>query len=290
MFRASHPVHVCDYAHFSPDFLVSFAMAKRRTEDAQPRGASKPMQPPPDQRAVGSPHTLAPLNGIEVGLPLSPTRAAAARHSQEATQPAPNSPAPMQQDTPPRLSQRPTQPMEFTLTPTKDKGTAGKAPPRHSQETTQPSTSQLVDLYTRYREKLDNEEELIRECTAQYQQTGKGQSTAPSYGQPIGLGFSPFGSVPADWGMPRGPRRRHFSTDSPYQQYRGCRYAQLSSDAPHPDELTVTPRRSIGGRCRKWAVSTQDSSSTNKRACAACTRCGKQLAPWGAQAAAMGQS
>ena len=55
--------------------------------------------------------------------------------------------------------------------------------------------------------------------------------------------------------------------------------AQLSSDAPHPDELMVTPRRSIGGRCRKWAVSTQDSSSTNKRACAACTRCGKQFAP-----------
>ena len=45
------------------------------------------------------------------------------------------------------------------------------------------------------------------------------------------------------------------------------------------DELIVTPRRSIGGRCRKWAVSTQDSSSTNKRACAACTRCGKQFAP-----------
>ena len=70
--------------------------------------------------------------------------------------------------------------MEFALTPTKDKGIAGKTPPRHSQETTQPATSQLVDLYTQYRERHDNEEELITECMTRYQQTGKGQSTASS--------------------------------------------------------------------------------------------------------------
>ena len=174
-------------------------------------------------------------------------------------QPAPNSPAPMQQDTPPRLSQRPTQPMEFTLTPTKDKGTAGKTPPRHSQETTQPATSQLVELYVQYRERLDNEEERINECLAQYQQTGKGQSTASS-------------------------------SEAQYQQIGECRMAhivdtaqpthlissaedadmKLSPDTPRSDTLIATPRRSIGGRCRKWVVSTQDSSSTNKRACAVC--------------------
>ena len=130
--------------------------------------------------------------------------------------------------------------MEFTLTPTKDKGTAGKTPPRYSQETSQPATSQLVDLYTQYREKLDKEEELIRECTAQYQQTGKGQSTASNTDNQ-----SVLVSVPS----------------AQYQQIGECRVAhivgtahpthligstedvdaQLSSDAPHPNEFIVTP-------------------------------------------------
>ena len=54
---------------------------------------------------------------------------------------------------------------------------------------------------------------------------------------------------------------------------------QLSPDTPRSDAHIVTPRRSIGGRCRKWVVSTQDSSSTNKRACAASTICSKQFTP-----------
>ena len=40
-----------------------------------------------------------------------------------------------------------------------------------------------------------------------------------------------------------------------------------------------TPRRRIGCRCRKWAVSTQTASQFNKRKCAACTMCGNQFTP-----------
>ena len=36
-----------------------------------------------------------------------------------------------------------------------------------------------------------------------------------------------------------------------------------------------TPRRLIGGRCRKWAVSTQNAA--DKRRCASCTMCGHQF-------------
>ena len=121
------------------------------------------MHAPPDQRAVGSPRSLAPMGGLDVELPRSPVRGAAARHSQEATQLAPSSPSPMQQDTPPRLSQKQTQTMELTPTPTKDKGSTGKTPLRHSQENTQPAISQLAELYTQYRERRNNEEELITE-------------------------------------------------------------------------------------------------------------------------------
>ena len=236
------------------------------------------MRASPDLRAVGSPRSLAPVSGIDVGLPLSPSRAAAARHSQEATQPAPNSPASMQQDTPPRLSQRPTQPMEFTLTPTKDKGTSGKTPPIFSQETTQPATSQLVDLFTHYRERLDNEEEQINECLAQYQQTGKGQSTASSTDNQTVLV-----SVASAQYQQTGEWRMAHVVDTAQPTHLISRIEdadmQLSPDAPRSDAHITTPRRSIGGRCRKWVVSTQDSSSTNKRACTACTICSKQFTP-----------
>ena len=251
-------------------------MAKRRTEEAQLRGAYKPMQSPPDHRAVGSPQSLAPLSGLDVGLPRSPKRAAAARHSQEATQPAPNSPAPMQQDTPPRLSQRPTQPMEFALTPKNVKGTAGKRPPRHSQETTQPATSQLVELYTQYRERQDNEEELINECLIQYQQTGKGQSTASSTDNQLVL----VSMASAQYQQTGECRMAHIvDTAQPTHLISSTEDAdmQFSPDTPRSDAPLTPPRRSIGGRCRGWAVSTQDSSSTNKRACAACTICSKQF-------------
>ena len=57
----------------------------------------------------------------------------------------------------------------------------------------------------------------------------------------------------------------------------------LAPATPRPDThdtVTVTAtRRSIGGRCRKWLVSTQTPSQSNKRKCAACTRCTQQFAP-----------
>ena len=98
----------------------------------------------------------------------------------------------MQQDTPPRLSQRLTQPMGLTPTPMKDKGTTGKTPLRHSQEITQLATSQLAELYTQYRERRDNEEELITEFLTQYQQTAEGQPTASSTdNQPVLVSVAP---------------------------------------------------------------------------------------------------
>ena len=46
---------------------------------------------------------------------------------------------------------------------------------------------------------------------------------------------------------------------------------------PRPDTHDIaTPRRRTGGRCRKWAVSTQ---ATSKRKCAACTTCSRQFSP-----------
>ena len=53
---------------------------------------------------------------------------------------------------------------------------------------------------------------------------------------------------------------------------------QPNPATPRPDMHDITtPRRSIGGRCRKWVVSTQDPSLTSKRTCAACTMCTKQF-------------
>ena len=52
--------------------------------------------------------------------------------------------------------------------------------------------------------------------------------------------------------------------------------APNASDVPTPDAPTVhdiaTPRRTVGGRCRKWCISAQPASG--KRKCAACNLCG----------------
>ena len=52
--------------------------------------------------------------------------------------------------------------------------------------------------------------------------------------------------------------------------------APNASDVPMPDAPTVhdiaTPRRTIGGRCRKWCISAQPPAG--KRKCAACSMCG----------------
>ena len=51
------------------------------------------------------------------------------------------------------------------------------------------------------------------------------------------------------------------------------------SDVPMPDAPTVhdiaTPRRTIGGRCRKWCISAQPPAG--KRKCAACSMCGTRF-------------
>ena len=55
--------------------------------------------------------------------------------------------------------------------------------------------------------------------------------------------------------------------------------APRDEDAPMPDAPVVhdiaTPRRMIGGRCRKWCISAQPTS--DKRRCAACSLCGQQF-------------
>ena len=55
--------------------------------------------------------------------------------------------------------------------------------------------------------------------------------------------------------------------------------APNASDVPMPDASTVhdiaTPRRTVGGRCRKWCISAQPASG--KRKCAACSLCGTRF-------------
>ena len=68
--------------------------------------------------------------------------------------------------------------------------------------------------------------------------------------------------------------------------------APNASDVPMPDAPTVhdiaTPRRTIGGGCRKWCISAQPASG--KRKCAACSLCGirfthgeARLQQWGSR-------
>ena len=56
--------------------------------------------------------------------------------------------------------------------------------------------------------------------------------------------------------------------------------AQMTHPVSSAEDIEMhdiaTPRRRIGGRCHKWAVSTQ---ATNKRNCAACTMCSLQFTP-----------
>ena len=125
-------------------------------------------------------------------LPQSP----APRHSQEVTQQASRKPSSTQQRTPLRLSQKTSQPMEWTPTST----TAGGA--------SQPAPPQLAELPVHYQANA----QATRDC--QYRQL----SADASYGV--------TGSVPADWGKPHGSHRRRSSNDSPYQQRRGYRNAR----------------------------------------------------------------
>ena len=253
-------------------------MAKRRTVEAQPRSAPNQMHSPPDQRAVGSPQALAPLAGFDVALPQSPTRGAVPRHSQETTQSAVRTPSRRQSKTPPRFSQLPTQPMDWTPTSAKDGGITGTTSPRHSQKNTQPAPPQLTELYTQYREW--QEQERVAASLAQYQQVGESQPAATSTdNQP---------QVTVTESLAQYQRTGEYSMTHIIDAAQLTHPISSAEDAdmqpnpttPRPDTHDIaTPRRSIGGRCRKWVVSTQDPSLTNKRKCAACMTCSKQFTP-----------
>ena len=114
---------MCARAPFA-NSLVSLAMAPTlKTGEAHPPNL---MHAPPDQQSVGSPQTPMPLDGFDMVLPQSP----APRHSQEVTQQASSIPSSTQQRTPLRLSQKTTQPMEWTPTSTTAGGASQPAPPQ----------------------------------------------------------------------------------------------------------------------------------------------------------------
>ena len=210
---------------------------------------------------------------------IASARNPAPRHSQVTTQTALSAPSRRQSETPPRFSQLPTQPMDWTLTSAKDDGITGTTPPRHSQENTQLAPPQLTELYTQYRER--QEEEMIAGSLAQCQQIGEGQHTATS--------------------TDNLPQVIVTESLAQYQQTGECCMAHITDAAQltHPiscaDDVDMTTdpisprseyhgiasatatRRSIGGRCRKWAVSTQDPSQSNKRKCSSCTMCRQQF-------------
>ena len=100
---------------------------------------------------------------------------------------------------------------------------------------------QLAELYTQYREKHNQEEETVAESLAQYQRTGECRMAHI-----------------IDAAQLTHPISRAEDIDLP---------SNLVTPRPDTDDI-ATPRRRIGGRCRKWAVSTQ---ATSKRKCAACT-------------------
>ena len=221
---------VCSRAPFASSLVSLVVAPKRKTGEPHP---PNPMHVPPDQQSVGSSQTQIPLDGFDVVLPQSP----APRHSQEVTQQAPFTSS-TQQRTPLRLSQKTTQPMEWTPTSTTVDGTSQPAPPQLAElpvNTTHDCQYRQLSADAGY------------ESRAQYQQTGEGRMAhivdAAQMTHPI--------SSAEDIDM------------------------QPIPTTARPDTHDIaTPRRRIGGRCRKWAVSTQ---ATNKRNCAACTMCSLQF-------------
>ena len=184
-----------------------------------------------------------------------------------ATQQATSAPSHTQQGTPPRLSQRSTQPMEWmpttmagdaTIPTTPPRSKTCEAPPRHRQETTQPmdtsngdpSLTTTTEPAAQYR--CNGELEAPTEPLAQYQRTGEGQMSRIT-----------------DAAQLNHPLSRADDVDLP-----------SAPATPRPDTRELaTSRRRIGGRCHKWAVSTQNASQPNKRKCASCTMCGQQFTP-----------
>ena len=104
-----HPL-LYDCAHVSPVCLISLAMApKRRTVKAQPFGTSNSMHQPPDQRTVGLHWPVSMWNYYSRQSEEPPRDTVRRRRSLP-----PTAPSRMQREAPPRLSQMPTQPMEWT--------------------------------------------------------------------------------------------------------------------------------------------------------------------------------
>ena len=183
----------------------------------------------------------------------------------EAARTAPSTPH-TQRETLPRSSQRTTQLMEWTPTPTKGDGTTGKTPPRHSQENTQPAPPQLTELYARYREKHSREATqptatsvnnppptITTESLAQYQLAGESQTChitdASQLSHPISRAVDVDNDSSPSYSTPQHPRHCcHYSTTHRRQM------PQMGSSCPDPSQ-----------------------SSTRK--CAACTMCGQRFAP-----------
>ena len=96
---------------------------------------------------------------------------------------------------------------------------------------------------------------------AHWERPGSNPNGVPVQYQPAGNDFTPLGGANSNSDV--------IKTDS----------ATSDQDALMPDAPTVhniaTPRRTIGGRCRKWCISAQPASG--KRMCAACCMCGTRV-------------
>ena len=123
-------------------------------------------------------------------------------------------------------------------------------------------------------------------CPQQHQQTGtQMQSDFPPLDQPQGGSrqYQPSGN---DLTPPTGANANsdaivnaqptHLISRDDEAQGQGAASNQdaLMPDAPAVHDI-ATPRRMIGGRCRKWCISAQPASG--KRKCAACCMCGTRF-------------
>ena len=114
----------------------------------------------------------------------------------------------------------------------------------------------------------------------QYQPTGNDQTPAPTSApvvyQPSGTGLTLPAGANANSEAVVNAQLTHLIRRDDQAQGQG---ATSNQDALMPDASVVhdiaTPRRTIGGRCRKWCISTQPASG--KRKCAACCMCGTRF-------------
>ena len=230
---------------------------KRRMEKTQPRGAPNSMHPPPDQRAVGSPQALTPLWSCHNRWFDSPTGQSGGYATGT----------------------------EHTIA-----HAAGDATTTQSEI----HTTHGVDAHTDPR------------CSCLL---GGDDEEHPADDELTGIGIEEVD--PSSEDTPRrttGPMTQHHRSGEcleaptePLAQYQLAGEGQMShitdaaqlthllSRADDVDMLSApatpranthdiaTSRRRIGGRCRKWAVSTQTASQSNKRKGATCTMCGQQF-------------